>query len=323
MNDLEIRHFRPEDYDPLGDLLDAIYPDYPGQLGDVRHADETRAAHCRAERWVIFDSGRMLACAEYDQPAWHYHPRKFQVEVLVHPEGEGNGLGSRLYQNLEAALAPFDPIALTAFVRDDKIRGIGFAEALAFREQMREIESHLDLETYDPEAGRPVRERVRAQGIVIKSLPELAGDPDRDRKLYELRTAVMKDVPAVAAYTDEGFEQWAKRFFNDPAHLPEAVIVALSGERHVGLLTLLDSDGAPVLYTGLTGTHGDFRGRGIAQALKHYSLAWAQSVGRKKVMTWNESANQGILAINRQVGFVAQSAWITFLRQIQPDPELP
>jgi hypothetical protein len=54
-------------------------------------------------------------------------------------------------------------------------------------------------------------------------------------------------------------------------------------------------------------------------ALKVRSLAWAKATGAPEVRTWNESNNQGMLAINIALGFVRQPAWITYLKAIQDE----
>lgn len=56
----------------------------------------------------------------------------------------------------------------------------------------------------------------------------------------------------------------------------------------------------------------EFRGRGVATALKVRTVEYARDQGVREIRTWNEINNQRILAINVKFGFVRQPAWITF-----------
>lgn len=50
-----IRPFAASDWPAFGALLDAAFPDYPGQGDHLRHEDESRPARCRAGRWLALD----------------------------------------------------------------------------------------------------------------------------------------------------------------------------------------------------------------------------------------------------------------------------
>ncbi len=318
----QIKHFEPADYPALGGLLAAVYPDYPGSLEETRHGDEHRPAHCKADRWLVLRGEQAIGCCEYRQQPTMYHPRRFIVEMMVHPAHEGRGLGDHLFEHLLAELAKHKPIGLTTFVRDDMARGVRFAETRGFAVALKEVESHLDLTDYDPAQAEELLASLAEGNIAIKSLPELEADPDRDPKLYGLRTEILRDVPSPQAPTEEGYDQWRESFFSNPALILDAVAIALDGDRYVGYSNLYDADGEPVLYTGLTGTLRDYRGRGIAQALKHKNLVWAKSSGHAKVMTWNEERNADILAINAKVGFRRMATWVNYVREHEGNGEL-
>jgi GNAT superfamily N-acetyltransferase len=303
-------------YEPLGELLDAVYPGYPGQLTDLRHEDATRAAHCKCARWLVLDGDRAVACAEYKQFAGRYHPRRFTVDVLVRPELEGSGLGGELYEHLLSELVPHAPETLQAFVRDDRPRAVRFAQARGFVEHQREIESHLDLIGYEPAVAAEREARLAERGIVLRSLAELADAPDRDAKFHALYWELVADVPAPHPPTQVPLDAWRERYFANPLLRVDGAFVAIDGNEYVGYSNLYDGEDGEIIYTGLTGVRRAHRGRGIAQALKHRGLAWAKAEGRRTVMTWNERANADILAINRKVGFVSKWAWIDFVKTL-------
>jgi len=316
---LDIRPFTPEDYPAVTAIVNAAYAEYPRSVEELRFQDEHRDPKCKFQRWVAQGEGQVLACGEYNQTASMYHPRKFWLDVAVQPDRRRQGIGARLYDHVMAALQPFDPLAVRAGVREDMTHSLQFLKRRAFQEDMRSWESRLDVAAFDfaPYAG--AEERARAQGIEIKSFAELAADPDRNRKVYELTMEVERDVPSPDPHTDVSYEFFVERRLNDPNLLPDAFFVALHDDKYVGTSALWASQGNDDLYTGLTGIRRDYRRKGIALALKLRGIAYARAHGRSLIKTWNESRNRPMLSINEALGYVKQPAWIFFVKVLKEE----
>ena len=58
------------------------------------------------------------------------------------------------------------------------------------------------------------------------------------------------------------------------------------------------------VHTRNTASEPDYRGRGIAQAVKNESVGQAIRLGLPRIRTGNDSQNAPILAINRKLGYV-------------------
>jgi GNAT superfamily N-acetyltransferase len=68
-----------------------------------------------------------------------------------------------------------------------------------------------------------------------------------------------------------------------------------------------------------TGVRGDYRGRGIAVAMKSKIIEFAQKHGYDTIETWNSSTNTAMLAINTKLGFKRKTGWIRMEKILNPD----
>ena len=68
-----------------------------------------------------------------------------------------------------------------------------------YTEAMRSWESRLAVADFDPAPFAEAEARTVASGIVIRTYAELAGDPERDRKLYELDCDLCRGCPLARA----------------------------------------------------------------------------------------------------------------------------
>jgi GNAT superfamily N-acetyltransferase len=192
-----------------------------------------------------------------------------------------------------------------------------FLQKNGFEEAMREWESRLEVANFDANLLQGAADKVAASGITIHSYAELAHDPDRDQKLYELDSAVMLDIPSTSEVVEIGIENFLKQYMQAPNFLPDAYFIAKDGEKYVGESALWRVDLGGYLDTGATGVLREYRGRGIASALKLHALLYAKSQNIPEVRTWNAQKNKEMLAINEKVGFIKQPAWIEFKKEMK------
>jgi mycothiol synthase len=317
---LIVRPFAPEtDYPGYAEVYNAVYPEYPETEGELRYQDNVREKRLKWARFVAVEDGHIVGVGGYGQSAGMYHPRKFYLDICVHPDKQGEGIGKRLYAQILEALAPHDPIVVRSDTRSDHERGIRFLTDRGFVEEMREQESKLDTAAFDPTPFQDEVAKVEAQGIVIRTVAELLeSDPETKRKQHELHWAIAQDIPHSDTPTQVPFEEWVKRF-DHPNYLAEANFIALDGDRYVGTSVLWKTLSSDELNTGATGVIRAYRKRGIATALKVRALTYAKERGAPAVRTWNEVNNNGMLGINFRLGFVRQPAWISFGKKLSDE----
>jgi RimJ/RimL family protein N-acetyltransferase len=172
---------------------------------------------------------------------------------------------------------------------------------------------------FDPTPYAGLEDRLRAGGITIATLRDLAADPNRDRKLYDLEWELQQDVPAAEDLTRADFEKWLEVTIQAPMCLPNGYLVAVEGDKYVGMSNLWGDRASDMLYTGLTGVKRSHRRRGIATALKVRAIAFARANGNPIIKTNNEINNRPMLSINERLGFVPQPAWIQFEKRLRDD----
>ena len=314
-----IRAFTDNDYEASVNVVNSVFPEYPDTVEEWRHWDAHRDPKCKFARWVAEADSQIVGYANYEQSSGMYHPRKFGIFAAVHPEYQGQGVGSALYNCLLEGLAPLEPLSLRANVREDMVRSIRFLKDRGFREDMRSWESRLNVPAFDFTPYADVEEGVRQHGIEIKTFAELADDPERDQKLFELDEALVQDVPHPEPHTAVSYEFFEENLLKNPNLLPDGFFVALHHGRYVGMSNLWKSQASADLYTGLTGVRRDYRRKRIALALKLRAIAYAKAQGIEIVKTWNESNNRPMLSINEQLGFVKQPIWISFVNVLREE----
>lgn len=309
---LTIRSFTSDDYVAMARVRNAVWPDNP-LLPETLKANDLRLKPGLVMRRLVAEQGgEILGHGLFFHMEWMHHPQKFMVNLGVHPEHQGQGIGRALYQRLMEELAPFEPIKLVASTREDRPQGLAFATRRGFQEEFRVWESRLDLGRFEPERWENAVQRVLEQGYQIQSFAELAGDPERERKMYELDMEGSRDVPLPPGehFTFPSPERYWENVRQNPDFRPELWFLAVKDGEYAGVSMLFHRPADNDLNTGFTTVKPAHRHRGLALALKVAALSQAKRLGKSAVRTENAQVNRPMLAINEALGFEKLPAWI-------------
>ncbi len=213
--------------------------------------------------------------------------------VRVVPEHRRRGAGSAM---LEAARDHAGRIGLERiWGRIDAIDtgSLGFAERRGLVESGREWISALDLTG----ALSPVHP---PPGVTVVSLAER---PDLIRAAYDVHSECLPDMPSPTPMQAEPFHEWVSQTLEGPGALPEAAVVAIAGDAVIGQAALtLEGDEGTAEHL-LTCVRREWRGRGVAGALKSAQIAWARQAGIERLVTSNDAPNAAMLAVNQRLGY--------------------
>jgi mycothiol synthase len=252
----------------------------------------------------------------YTQHQDHYHPGHFWLRAGVHPDFRGRGIGSGLFDFALHELEPFKPELLQVGVREDRDYSIAFLEHRGFKEAWRRLSFVLNLENFDATPFAGLIQKLEAQGFSFKTIDQLRNDPERDQKLCDLGNAVSNDVPLGLVNTPLSLEQFKKSILEISWAREEAFVVAIYNGQYVAVNNLgVDANGNS--FVDVTGVLPDFRGRGLASALKLLGIQWAQKQGIKEMFTNNDAINIPMIAVNEKFGFAKRPSQIRYEKKLQ------
>ena len=316
---LEMREFDPTHYPRLSEIYNGNYPDYPRSIDEWRTRDESvDRSKYYLRRYAFQERKAVVGFGVISHVTDMFHPHKFWISILVDPLSQGRGIGSAIYEKLSGELAKLGAVMAWAGSREDLPRLSTFYRKRGFEEKQIAWESRLDVAAVDVEKFREYPEKALRQGIEFTNLAaERQDDQNSLRRLYELVQLVSADMPSPAPFTPISYEQWEAFELKNPNLLPEGYMIAKDGEKYVGLSTVWRIEKEPRgLVQGNTGVRREYRGRGIAVALKLRVIDFARKNGYEKLKTWNASNNAPMLAVNTKLGFKREVGWITLEKNL-------
>lgn len=309
----QIRSFEPSsaDYAAIGAIGASSPPQY---ILDYEYADADawRAfdesfvqAGQQLARYIAESHGTAVGYAYWFEVDWAPPAGRYWCVIRVLPGYVRRGLGGQLYERLLADLRQRGARAALLEL-DDTLAGLRPAlERRGFREALHSWAFTLDPRACDLAPFAAADRRLG--GLEITTLAaELALGADWLAPLHRLYTAVAGEVPIpIHPHRDPPPAWLAQQALGLPASLPEAFFIVRDGPRYVGMSYLhRDVDIPGRLLQRITAIHSEYRGRGVALALKLRTIEYARRHGAHAIVTAVESNNPRMLALNAKLGFV-------------------
>ena len=314
----QIRPLNPTqtEYEATVALRNTVDPESPSSVAIWQHWDATRPPESKFERLVVADEdGRIVAYAQLDET----HPRsgKFEFNFNGLPSIWQNGMADDLLDVILQRIQQHQPKAATSQIRESEEDKSQLLQAQGFKPIMRYPISHLAVQQFDPALFADKLVYTAQQGIEIRQPPVGWHEQQYWQQLiHEIDWQLMQDVPHHEERVKTPLPQFVDEEFNHPNFLPSGYFIAFDGETAVGMTNFVKRGGETErLATAVTGVLRSHRRKGIATALKVASIAHAQTLETKIIITNNEENNPMYL-INVQLGFEAQPAWVDWEKEL-------
>ena len=209
------------------------------------------------------------------------------------------GVGTALLRELVSHARRMEVPGVSSLVDGNDGGAMAFAERFGFEEVDRQVEQVRSLDGTET-AVTPLPDGVEV--VTIEEHPELL------ERTYELALQGYEDM--VLPWTVVvPIEEWLR----DEATFPGGSFVALTDGEIVGFSGLMRHDSDGVAEDGLTVVRRDLRRRGLATALKEREIEWAAANGLNEIVTWTQRGNDGMRAVNEQLGYVYRDVSVTVM----------
>lgn len=317
----------PEDYKKLAILLNLIEPGST-TVQSLKEEDShmPTASNLKLnENGLLVGFGRTRVIAENEdgqiigygasfRAPW-VEPGQVGSVFCVHPDFQGRGIGNMILTHIENWAKEHRAKVLTSIVMDWIDAALPFVKKRGFTVDAHVFDLELALNQFDASKYADSVEQVKQSGIQFVTLADLTGE-ESERKLYELCVETSKDNPGQFGNLPP-FEQWRKEFFPEGSSQNDWVFIAVEGERFVGVTQLFSTENKGEFYTNYTGVRKEFRGRGIAKALKLISITTAINKGAHTMTTDSEENNAPMQNINRSLGYVPGKGHYRIIKQLK------
>ncbi|WP_424951348.1 GNAT family N-acetyltransferase [Deinococcus sp.] len=305
----------PEDLGALAAVMSSAAPRFPmtPELLAERYAAADPGLQV-AER-VAEVAGEVVGVGGISQQDAHENSAAYWIRLWVGGPWQRRGVGRILLRLLEDEARRLGGRRLKGEVRQDVpgalalAGGGGYGRTWTRHESSLEITPERDFSGFDT-----LIAGLEAAGIVLLSISDLGGDPQRDRQLWELDWRLLNDVPLGMTLSRSPLEVWTRQHLQHPGFEPGLSFVALDPARtdpqtgpYIGLSSLERQPGD--FYTiGMTGVLPAYRGRGVAKALKVQAMRALQERIRQDgvggtIRTFNDPPNVAMLGMNAALGF--------------------
>lgn len=305
MSDVSIRPKTAADDEWIVGLRNRIHDHLPPMSVEAFRYFETLddlSDQAHTERLVAERHNRRVGSVVIEKMWWVERPDGYFVRLVVEPELWGQGIGSSLFEWLIGRLRQLEANRLYSNVRRDKPHSQSFASKRGFEMTGHADRwSRLNVTGANLDGYKGVGEKLASHGITIKTLVQVGESEEFLRKLHRVNDEAVRDIPMSENFTETPFEFFMKEL-HEPQSSLDRVWVALDGEDPVGL-AILPLPNPASAFNAFTGVKREYRGKGVARALKFKTIQWCLENGVEYIYTANDVTNQRMLSINNSLGY--------------------
>lgn len=196
---------------------------------------------------------------------------------------------------------------LISKVNDANHVGLGFCDHFNFQRQRHMVHMTLDWTRWDASSLEPRIKATQANGVQFITYAEVDNTIRNQRRLYDLNKVLSASIPITEPEDFPEFDPYVERRLSSDMFPHSGIFLAVVDGKWIGMTQIsLHLDYA---FVEMTGVLPAYRGRGIAQTLKHLSIRFAQQQDCTNVRTINDVQNEPMLAVNKKTGFQVEDGF--------------
>jgi mycothiol synthase len=272
--------------------------DGAGQIvlgADFVHGEWSRVGDLSTDAWVAVYAAE--AIVGYAQVVLE-EPDLVQSWGIVHPDHRGRGVGTALFDRIEARALELATAASSLRFRHAINAADDAAAAMLRSRGLRPVHHfwHMQVDLAGTVDAGPSPDGIDMGGI----------EPDRDlAAIHALLDAAFVDD---LSHHPAPFDRWLEEETSAPGYDPTLWLLARDAGEPVGVITASEAeDRAWVDYLAVSASH---RGRGIGPALLRRSFAMFADRGLRRILVSVDAQNPtGATAVYERVGMRIVNAW--------------
>jgi ribosomal protein S18 acetylase RimI-like enzyme len=221
--------------------------------------------------------------------------------IGVHPQHRRSGIGSCLLDDALQQAFERGLTELTSQVTESNTAGNAFCANHHFTPFLHMVNLSLELASWDEALLTPSFEQAQANGIRFITFAELGDTPENRRRLYTLNKTLSATIPRDQPQEFIAYEAYVEQRLA-PSKMPhEGIWIALKDSEWIGMTQVSLENG--YAFNHMTGVLPQYRGHGIAQALKLLLIRFVGHNNRTIIRTFNDVTNLPMIAVNENAGF--------------------
>lgn len=264
---------------------------------------------------VITSEGNYVGYGRYVSGTWDpiLKPGYAEIAVRVDKEWRYKGIGNTLLKEIESLALKDNANVLLTNIEDYNDECIKWMINNGFEINSHTFESQLDLTQFDETQYEPIFSELETSGIRFTTLADFSKEEASNYRYWDLWWELVKDVP--------GMEDKPRPENNRMISLSKdfdknGFILATQGDEWVAL-SMIVKESDDFYYNSMTGVIREYRGKGLALAIKVKAIEYAKNNKAKYVRTHNDSKNTPMITINKKLGYKSKPGFFNFIKKIQ------
>lgn len=236
------------------------------------------------------------------------------VWVAVVPDFRQQGIGTELMDNALEQARALGLSELTSQFDDADLGSKAFSKHYQFEPYLHWVSYSLNLNAWDESNLISSLEQARNNQIQYRTFEEL-GDTETNRlRLYELNKTLSATILREHPQEFMDFETYQRQRLNGSFFPHSGVFVAIDDHEWIGMTQVsLRTDYA---FLEMTGVLPEYRGKGIASALKLLSIRYVKQREIEAIRTYHDVINTPIIAVNEKAGFIRGQSFYRVKRNL-------